>query len=318
MAKKEKKPKFYDIKIPVYTTEIFEKANDMFGGISLEHMNTYITKKIKNYSNNQYLLSFENRNKTKRTVIKEIKTHKNDSDPNALLIQVTAYSTNLYDGYLEAEEKIKFKKNHKLGSETNFIMIYPVIKGIDINSYSHHFLVLVYEDPTKANDEILKITKNILNKIFETPIANIKLPTILEEIKQYKSIPELQMKYSSIDYNENDVDIEFRDYLVDGKLQKSKFHNFKNMPTSKIEKIIDKPTEEDYQKKEIKLIVGKKEYKIIKEMINEASDELKQTAEKVFNMKTSVSEEEMENLHNVDFIFSKLIPVLGNYLSNGE
>lgn len=313
-----KKPKIYDIKVPVYTTEIFERANDMFGGISIEHMTSYITTKIDDYEKNQYSLAFENRNKTKKTVIKEIKTHKSDLDKDALLIQVSAYSTNLYDGYLEADEKINFEKNHKIGSDTNFIMIYPVIKGIDSNSYSHHFLVLVYEDPTKSNDEILKVTKNVLSKIFETPIANIKLPTILEELRQYKTIPELHMKYSAIDYNENDVDIEFREYLIDGKLQKSKFHNFKNMPVDKIETIINKPNEEDYQKKEAKLVVGKKEYKITKEMINEASDEFKQTAEKVFNMKTSITEAEMDDLHNVDFIFNKLIPVLVNYLSNGE
>lgn len=313
-----KKAKVYDIKVPVYTTEIFEKANDMFGGVTISHMTTYIKNKIEDYGKNKYSLAFDNRNKTKKTVIKEIKTHSNDLDKDALLIQVSAYSTNLYDGYLEADEKIKFEKNHKVGSDTNFIMIYPVIKGIDSNNYSHHFLILVYEDPTKSNDEILKVTKNVLTKIIETPIANIKLPTILEELRQYKTIPELHMKYSAIDYDENEVDVEYREYLVKGKFQKNKFHDFKDMPIEKIEEILNKPNEEDYQKKEAKLIVGKKEYKITKEMINEASDEFKQTAEKVFNMKTTINESEMDNLHNVDFIFNKLTPVLVNYLSNGE
>lgn len=312
------KIKTYDIKIPVYTTEIFEKPNDIFGGITIEHMSLYIKKKISDYANNENLLGFENRNKTKKTVIREIKTHNNNLDNNAILIQVSADSTNLYDGYLKADEKINFKKNHKIGSDTNFIMIYPVIKGLDSKNYTHHFLILVYEDPTKSNDEILKVTKYFLNKIIKTPIANIKLPTILEELRKYKTIPELQIKYSAIDYNENDVDIEYREYLVDGKISKNKFQKFKDMPIGKIEEIINKPNEEDYQKKEAKLIVGKNEYKITKEMINEANDEYNETAEKVFNMKTSITETEMDNLHNIDFIFNKLIPVLENYMSNGE
>ena len=312
------KIKTYDIKIPVYTTEIFEKPNDIFGGITTEHMSLYIKKKISDYADNENLLAFENRNKTKKTVIRDIKTHNNNLDNNAILIQVSADSTNLYDGYLEADEKINFKKNHKVGSDTNFIMIYPVIKGLDSKNYTHHFLILVYEDPTKSNDEILKVTKYFLNKIIKTPIANIKLPTILEELREYKTIPELQIKYSAIDYSENDVDIEYKEYLVDGKFSKNKFHKFKDMPIDKIEEIINKPNEEDYQKKEAKLIVGKNEYKITKEMINEANDEYNETAEKVFNMKTSITESEMDNLHNIDFIFNKLIPVLENYMSNGE
>jgi len=314
-----KKNKTYDIKVPVYTTETFEKAKDMFGGVSHEHMNSFIKNKIEIFSKNNTSHAFNNRNKTKETVISDIIVHQNDQNKDAILLQVSAYSTNLYDGFLETEEKISFERNHKIGSDTNFIMIFPIIKGIDSNKYSHHFLILVYEDPTKSDDEILKITRQLLNKILKIPIANIKLPTLLEELRKIKTIPELQMKYSSIDYNENDVDIEYQEYLVNGRLLKSKFHKFKDMPIAKIEEIINKPNEEDYQKKEAKIIVGKNEYKITKEMLNEASDEYKETAEKVFNMRTTITLEEMENnIYEIDFIFSKLTPILENYLSNGN
>jgi hypothetical protein len=314
-----KKIKTYDIKVPVFTTEVFEKAKDMFGGVSYEHMTTFINKKLEVFSNAKTPLAFENRNKTKKTVINEVKIHKNDSDGNAILLQISAYSTNHYDGYLEAEEKIAFKKNHKIGSDTNFIMLYPIIKGVDSTNYTHHFLVLVYEDPTKSDDEILKLTKQLLNKILGIPVANIKLPTVLEELRKIKIIPELQMKYSSIHYNENDVDANYSEYWVEGKFAKNKSHKFKNMPIEKIEQIIENPNEDDYQKKEAKLTIGKKEYKITTEMINEAKDELKQTVEKVFNMRTTITHVEMENnLHDIDFIFSKLTPILQNYMSNGN
>lgn len=313
-----KKPKSYDIKVPVFTTEIFEKPKDMFGGISYEHMNSFIEKKIEQFSQNSNQLTYENRNKTKKTVINDIKTHYCETDAKAVLLQVTAYSTNHYDGYLEAEEKIPFKKNHKIGSETNFIMLYPIITGIDSNNYSHHFLVLVYEDPTKSDDEILKLTKQLLNKVLTIPIANIKLPTVLDELRKYGTIPELQMRYSAINYDEQGVDASYLEFLTDGNLSKIKVHKFKDMPFDKIEQIIESPNDDDFQKKVAKLTIGKKEYKITKEMINEAKDELKLSVEKVFNMRTTITHEEMDNIHEINFIFSKLFPILENYSTNGE
>ena len=61
------------------------------------------------------------------------------------------------------------------------------------------------------------------------------------------------------------------------------------MPVDKIEELLNEPEEEDYQKKEAKLIVGKKEYRISKELIKDASEALKETAENVFNASTSIT-----------------------------
>ncbi len=315
-----KKEKSYVIKVPVYTTEMIKKAQDVFGGTTYENMLTFLRKKINHFKENKLIINFENRNKTKRTVINGINfTEHKAGETSGILIQISAYSTNLYDGYLLAEEKINFKKDYKIGSETNFVMIYPVIKGIDRTNYSRYFIILIYEDPTKNNEEIVKITKAVLNRVLEIPIANIKLPTILDELRSIGTIPQLQIKYSSIYNHENNVDLKYREYLVSGKLKKQKEDNFKNMPIDKIEELLNEPQEEDYQKKEAKLIIGKKEYKISKELVNEAEQVLKETAEKVFNASTSITDHELTNLvHDKEFIFSKLIPILENFLSTNN
>lgn len=314
-----KKQKSYVIKVPVYTSEIIENAQDLFGGITYNDMHQYLEKNLKNFTENEPL-SFDNRNKTKRTVIDKVDYSVHDSGINkALLLKISAYSTNLYDGYFEAEEKINFQKDYKIGSDTNFIMIYPVIKGIDRTKYNHYFIILIYEDPTKNNEEIAKIAKVVLGKILRTPIANIKLPTLLEELRTIPTIPDLKIKYSSIYNNENEVDVKYREYLVDGKIKKEKEDHFKNIPFNKAEQLINETEEDGYQKKEAKLTVGKKEYKITKELINEASDVLKEAAEKVFNATTSITQEELDNdVHNIDFIFSKLLPILENYMSTND
>ena len=317
MAKKEKS---YIIKVPVYTTDMIENAQDMFGGITYENMLSYLKGKINSFKENNSTIQFENRNKTRRTVINGIDfTEHQTGETSAILMQISAYSTNLYDGYLEAEEKINFKKDYKIGSETNFVMIYPVIKGLDRSNYIRYFIILIYEDPTKNNDEISKIAKQVLNKILETPVANIKLPSILEELRTIGTIPELQVKYSAIYNEENDIDVKYRDYLVSGKLKKQKEDHFKNMPVNKIEELLNEPNNENYQKRETIFKVGKKEYKISKELINEASEALKETSEKVFNATTSITEEELnDKIHSTDFIVSKLFPILENFLSTNN
>lgn len=315
-----KKEKSYIIKVPVYTTDMIENAQDMFGGITYENMLSYLKGKISSFKENNSTIQFENRNKTRRTVINRIDfTEHQTGETSAILMQISAYSTNLYDGYLEAEEKINFKKDYKIGSETNFVMIYPIIKGLDRSSYIRYFIILIYEDPTKNNDEISKIAKQVLNKILETPVANIKLPTILEELRTIGTIPELQVKYSAIYNEENDIDVKYRDYLVSGKLKKQKEDHFKNMPVNKIEELLNEPNNENYQKRETIFKVGKKEYKISKELINEASEALKETSEKVFNATTSITEEELnDKIHSTDFIVSKLFPILENFLSSNN
>lgn len=317
MAKKEKS---YIIKVPVYTTDMIENVQDMFGGITYENMLSFLKGKITAFKENNNPIQFENRNKTERTVINGINfTEHQTGETSAILMQISAYSTNLYDGYFEAEEKINFKKDYKIGSDTNFVMIYPVIKGLDRSNYMHYFIILIYEDPTKKNDEISKIAKQVLNKILETPIANIKLPTILEELKAIRTIPELQIKYSAIYNEENDIDVKYREYLVSGKFKKQKEDHFKNMPVDKIEELLNEPNNENYQKRETIFKVGKKEYKISKELINEASEALKETSEKVFNASTSISEEELsEKIHDKEFIVSKLFPILDNFLSTND
>jgi hypothetical protein len=311
------KEKSYIVKVPVYTTEIIENAQDIFGGVSFNNMLEYLTKRIVEFQKRGETIEYENRNKTKRTVINGIAFSEHTTGAaSALLFKISAYSTNFYDGYLQAEKKIEFKKDYKIGSETNFVMIYPVIKGLDKNKYSRYFIVLIYEDPTKSNDEIAKIVKSVLRHVLANPIANIKLPTILEELREIGTIPELQLKYSSVFNHENDVDIKFREYLVSGKLKKQKEDKFGNIPVDKIEAILNEPDTE-YQNREARVTVGKREYRISRELMREAGEIIKETAEKVFNAATAISEDELENkVHDPDFIVSKLLPILENYMTS--
>jgi hypothetical protein len=294
---------------------MIEASNDMFGGVSCNDMLSYLKVKIKNYQEDNNPIFFDSGNKTRRTVINQINyTEQNGS----ILLQIAAYGTNLYDGYLETDQRISFKKDHKVGSDTNFVLIHPVIKGLDSSKYVRYFIVLIYEDPTKNNEEIVKITKSVLSKIINIPIANIKLPSLLAELRTFGTIPELQMKYSALHNNENDVDVEFIEYRVGGELKQQKKDNFRNMPMEKVEELWNMPLEPGYQKKEANLTVGKKIYRIKRDLAIEADQILRESAEKVYNASTSITQQELTDVHSIEFIISKLTPILGNYLSTED
>ena len=308
--------KSYCIKIPVYTTTMIDQSCGLFGNVTYQDMLQMVRKKIDDFRNP---ISTSNRNKTKKTVINRVSCQEvKIGDVPSLLLQISAFTTNIYDGYFEADTKIQIAKENKIGSDANYALLYPRIQGLTQETYTCYFLLLVYEDPTKDNGEVCKLSKTVVNKILGINIQNIKLPVILEELKSLRTIPELQIRYRSIFESDNDVDVKYREYLVRGKLVKKKDRVFKDMPLETMEQLLsDTSEDEEYQRKDTRIIVGKKEYRITKEQIKEANEELRETAEKIFNATSAISQSELEEkVHNPEFMIDKLSAVLTNYLSN--
>lgn len=313
---KEQKPKekTYKIKVPVYTTSMLDQSVGLFEDVTYDDMIKFVKDKIAKYA---FPLTSPTRNKTLMTVIKSITIE--DillGSEKALLLQVSAYDTNFYDGYFEGKEKIAITKDNKIGKESNFILLVPRKKGLTAESYTCYFLMFVYEDPTKVNGVVSKLAKLVAKEIIQVPVENIKLPIIMQELKDCKTIPELQIKYSSIYEADNDVDVKYVPYLQGGKLEKKKVRRFKDMPFDIMGELLkDKTDDEDYQTKKTSIIVGKTEYRI-KSLIDEAKDELQDTAEKIFNLSIGITQTELDTkIHEKGFIIEKLQAVLNNYLS---
>lgn len=73
---------------------------------------------------------------------------------------------------------------------------------------------------------------------------------------------------------------------------------------------------ENYRKKETFIHFGKKEYRIKREIINDAEVIIKETAEKIFNASSTITQDELDNkIHQTDFIVEKMAAVISNYLS---
>ena len=311
-------PKVYSIKMPVYTTSTMDKEEGMFGKATYEEMMTFLKNRLSSFSSP---ISTENRNKTKKTVISKIdSTQVTIGDVPALLLQINAFNTNLYDGYFEGSEKINFTRDNKIGSDSNYVLFYPRIVGLAEGKYTCYFLMLVYEDPTKDSGEVSRIAKIVSNKILNVPIQNIKISMILEELKAIKEVPELSVRYFSLTEAENGVDVKYASYLDSTKLKKEETRNFKNMPMDTMRDLMADTSEDgNYQKKETWIRWGRREYKISKQLIAEAGEELKETAEKIFNATSAVTQQELEEkIHDKEFMVEKMSDVISNYISSYE
>ena len=312
------KTNVYSIKMPVYTTSMIDKEEGLFGKATYEDMITFLKNRLSSFSSP---ISTDNRNKTKKTVISKIKsTQVAIGDVPTLLLQINAFNTNLYDGYFEGNEKINFTRDNKIGSDSNYVLFYPRIVGLAEGKYTCYFLMLVYEDPTKDSGEVSRIAKIVSNKILNVPIQNIKMSMILEELKAIKEVPELSVRYFSLTEAENGVDVKYASYLDSSKLKKEETRNFKNMPMDTMRELISDTSEDgNYQKKETWIRLGRREYKISKQLIAEAGEELKETAEKIFNATSVVTQQELEEkIHDKDFMIEKMSDVISNYISSYE
>ena len=311
---KQEKPKTYNIKMPVYTTSMMEQIDGLFDRVSYPDMISFLKNRLSKFV---FPISSDNRNKTKKTVISKITPIEiSIGTTPSLLLQINAFNTNLYDGYFEGSEKINFSRDNKIGSDSNYVLFYPQIVGLRDNHYTCYFLMLVYEDPTKDTGEVSRLAKIVANRILEVPIQNIKRSMILEELKSIGEIPELRIKYFSLTESGNGVDVKYASYLDKSRLKKEEVRDFKNMPFKTMEELLADTSEDgDYQRKETSIFHGKREYRISKILIAEAGEELSETAEKIFNAQSAITQQELEErVHDLDFMKEKMSAAISNYI----
>ena len=304
------------IKVPVYTTEVIKDLQDgEFSYPNYPKMVNYIKEKLE-YA--KYPHPIYNAAKTKTTIIEDVLCDEVlIGDRQSLLVQISAYNTNQYGRYFEDDSKQKreITNTNRIGSDNNFIVLYPIALGGTAETQTCYFLMAVYEDPSKDNGEVIKLAKRLLERVLNIKMQNIKMETLLEELKQSRKIPELNIKFSSIEAGDNNVNILYKEYLVETKKIHKKDRKFQNVPSDIVEGIINDDTdEEDYQTKETQIRLGKKEYKI-KHIRQEAAEELRDTIERIFNERVEVNEEEINSkaIYDTDFIIEKITTVINNY-----
>ena len=143
------------------------------------------------------------------------------------------------------------------------------------------------------------------------------MPMIMNELKRIGIIPELSFRFCTINNDDSSVDVKYREYLQECKLKQEKWQNFKNMPFETMQDLLsDTDNAENYRKRQTFIHFGKKEYRIKREIINDAEATIKETAEKIFNASSAITQDELDNkIHQTDFMVEKMAAVISNYLS---
>lgn len=269
---------------------------------------------IEKYNSDKYYLILNKKNKVSQRQIGHIVyTEHQIGDRPALLLKINAHTFNRKGEHLKDDEIVSIETTDRIGDDTNYIFILPEIVGEADRCYN--WLCLAFDDPSRESDEIITILKEVMEKIIKKPIKNIKLPDLLKELKEFP--PEITLSLNSIEYTENSLNDKFQLYMTETKSFIKKEYKFSGMPIENIEALVTERFDNQFSKKVIKLVSGKKEYKIKQEVENFKTG-INLLVEKLFNFKEEISIDNHDKINDNDFIISLLTKVLDKYLTNGQ
>ena len=325
MSKKNKKIK-YSIKVPVYVSEkIKETVDGTYAPITSESLIESAKFNINKYnSNHDYNVSLTatKRNKTTTIGVKKIDVEDIQfNEDKCILLKVTAYKTNLIDGYYQSandkENKILFEINDKLCSDTYFFILYPsIFLDYETLNQSIYWHIFVYEDPTKDNKDMVSIARLIMKNIIMAPIRNIKSEKILEDLRKYDLIPQVEITLSVMQDNEEGNPEYLTDYVVKSTLKKEKHISLSDM---KINDVVDAINDEsfikDFTKRQLKFIAhNKRTFSIIQEY----KENLTSVYEYSFNYIVPVDEQDVQNgnIFKTEYIKRNIEGIFSAYMTN--
>ncbi|MCG9899095.1 MAG: hypothetical protein MH132_03760 [Hydrotalea sp.] len=306
----------FDIHIPVFISERKEISGDMFE-FNYNTLLETAEQKIKTHNKSQISITTNKRSKTIKRIIENIILTKGKFGKIPyLLLQVSAYNSNIEGQIIKQNDILEIEQTDKIGSNKNFILLYPQITVLKEKKYCN-WIILVYDDPNKNSDDNIANAKIVMNSILDTPIKNIKLKKFIEELKQADLRPVIDLTLTSINFNEDEIDDEFLAFKINSKSISKKEFVFANMPIQNIENLINERFEQKFIHKVLKFKIGKREYKI-----NQNLEKFKQdhnsTVETHFNFAQEIDEAQIKNLYEPKFMTGLMEKVLTEYLLNGE
>ena len=317
--------KGYQIKVPVYVSEKMERDNN--GAIFPTSSSSLIDDAkalIRTYNSNpEAILTSNKRNKTTTIGIKSIDVEEIsfNEDP-CLLLRVTAYKTNLIDGYYQSASEegrqIRFKEQDKICSDTYCFILYPLLNiqiedGLKIDVYWHIF---IYEDPSKTNEEMARIARLIMGKILKTPIKNIKSEKMLADIKKYGLISEVEISLSVEEDDDKGIPEYIKNYQFSSTLKQEKKIKLSNMSADDaISAFEDESFAKHFSKRQLKFVTHNKR---VFSVVQEFKDKMSSALEDSFNYSIDVNEEDIKDgsIFKTEIIQRNVAGIFTRYMSD--
>ncbi len=308
----------HKIKVPIFSSEIKDKIEgELFKFDNYKSLINYVKSKIDKFNESEIVLTQSRSNKVKEMQISKIEYFESAFEKvPTLLVKITAYNTNLLDGFVEIDEKKELKSTDKVGSDTNYMLIYPSIFGTTTEKFTYQFKFFVYDDPTKESHEIISICKLVTNRILEVKVRNLKLENILKELHEDKILKDIEIHLSSQSEETEDPEIKLKNYLVKSKVSKIIKNSYKDIPTSKFENLI-KDSTNSFLRRTFKLFKNKREIRITQEYKSELN-RLSNTIEEIFNSQYELNQDDLKNLFETPFILKNLELALRDFYKQNK
>ena len=306
--------KEYLLKVPVFTSERIEIKNSLYG-FTYNDAIEQIKYKIEEHNKRNVKVTSSRKNKTIKREIGDVVIHEARLDTIPyLLLQVSAYNTNLEGCIVSNEKTVDITNDDKIGSNNNFILLYPQFVGIE--NQSMFWIILVYDDPKKDSYDNISTAKIVLSEILNCKIRCIKLPILLDKIKTEKILPKITMNLSAINFD-NEGEIKFKNYLTHFKIFRKEEYEYDKMPFDEIESLL-KSSFDGFKQRVVKMLFNNQEYKITQEFKGDTQNLINDMVEQSFNLSTKIIEEDLDKIYNIEFVTNRLIKDLGSYLKNGN
>ncbi len=295
----EEKKKSLCIKVPVYVSQPIERENEFFSVTNKTLIEE--AKVLINSFNSTPQKAIISEKKTKTTTIGINHIDCIDlqfNNDECVLLKVTAYKSNLIDGFLQSEtlkeNELRFKPNDKLCSDTYFYILYPTIVRNDekekVIAYWHIFL---YEDPSKESTDMTSIARLIMRAVMNVPIKNIKSDKMLAELKKFGLISQVEIVLSSVSDDDDGVPKYLQRYKCSNKLRKERKMVLENVSIQDaITAFEDDSFTLDYSRRIIKFRTYNKR---VFSMVQEYREKLSSTLDDSFNYSIEVVESEVKN-----------------------
>lgn len=317
--------KKFPIKIPVYVSKCIEAENgNLFPAMSIsqESMIELAVQYIDKYNSNPQAHVFsDSKSKTTTIGVDSIAYERIEFNKDkCLLLRVTAYKSDLIDGFYQqsddSEHKIKFKQKDKLCSDTYIFILYPLIaRDLENDNSKLFWHIFVYEDPSKTGSEIVKIAKLIMAKIIKAPIRNIKSDKMLADIRKYDLISKVEISLSTLGEDEEGVPEYIKSYPYRCTSKREQKILLENMSIEDAVMVFnDRDFTKWYEKRNVKFTTYNRR---LFSMTQEFKDKLTETFEDSFNYSIDVEESKIKDksIFETDNIKKHVAGIFSSYLA---
>jgi hypothetical protein len=302
----------FPVDIPIFVSD---KENIGMFSMTLDELVTNAIKCIEEYNTKGSYITEPKRKKLEQRQIEKIASNKIMIGNNpALLVNANLYSLNrrLIFKQENEEQEIQVNEKDRIGSNNNYFLLCPAFTNLNNDAY--YWIVLVYDEPGKNTEDMIALAKSVMKNIIKQKVTNVKLKSVIEELKEEKL--RVKLVLNSLTFNDNPINNKLESFQTSSKSFVKTEYEFNGVPvTDLVQNIIDDKIDSGLISKVVRFFRGDKEYKVSQELSKfKSSSQL--LVEQHFNFTKNFPWSELGKINEHTFMMRLFNEALEKYLTN--